>query len=218
MSSTLSLEDAGQESNTVSATDSSIDELATHMAANVCRGFITHDERDREACIEAFYEVDRNQFAHLSDEEARHAAVAYVDALWAKDEVETPYIREDGTLDAELDDADWRPVEAALERRAEIVGMPAEYASATTDGWRLHKTGGDYWTPHMVAQRHEVRVALDDPDYPHKCGSSPTGVGVLPARYLVCIELHDMKTEAHWKEAARVMQTYYADLLREQRE
>lgn len=217
MSSTLSLEDVRQESNTAVAADSSIDELATHMAINICRGFITHDERDREACIESFYEVDRHQFSHLSDEDARRAAVAYVDALWAKDAVEAPYVREDGTLDAGLDDADWRPVEDALERRTEIIGMPTEYASATTDGWRLHKTGGDYWTPHMVAQRHEVRAALDDPDYPHKRGSSQTGMGVLPARYLVCIELHDMKTARHWKEAAQVMQTYYTDLLREQR-
>lgn len=217
MTTLLPSENAGQEAVAVAAPGRSIDECAEHMAENVCRGFITHDERDRAACVEAFFEVDRHQFRHLTDAEARRAATAYVDALWAKDDVEEPYVREDGTLDRGLDDADWRPVEACLERRAEIVGMPAEYASATTEGWRKHKTGGDYWTPHMVAQRHEVRAALDDPEYPHKRGSSQAGVGALPARYLVCIELHDMKSEAHWMEAADVMRSYYADLLRGQR-
>lgn len=217
MTSTIPDANADRGAAARAASSQSVDTLAEHMAENVCRGFITHDNRDREACVEAFFEVDRHQFAHLSDAEARRAATAYVDALWAKDDVEAPYVREDGTLEEALDDADWEPVEACLERRAEIVGMPAEYASATTEGWRKHKTGGDYWTPHMVAQRHEVRAALDDPDYPHKRGSSQSGVGVLPARYLVCIELHDMKTEEHWREAADVMQSYYADLLRERR-
>lgn len=192
--------------------------LAKHMAENVCQGFITHDRRDREACIAAFFEVDRNQFGHLTDDEAYVAARAYVDALWAKDHVEKPYVREDGSLEREpLDEADWGPVEECLRERAEVVGMDAEYASATTEGWRKHKTGGDYWTPHMIAQRHEVRAAIGDPEYPRKRGTSPTGVGPLPARYLVGIELHDMKSEAHWGEAVDVMAGYYADILRAQR-
>lgn len=188
------------------------------MAMNICRGFITHDDREYEAAIEAFFEVDRHQFPHLTDAEARCAAAAYVDALWAKDEVEAPYVQDDGTLDRErLDEADWKPVQACLEQRADIVGMPTEYASATTEGWRKHKTGGDYWSPHMIAQRHEVRAAINDPGYPHKRGSSQSGVGVLPARYLVCIELHDMKSEEHWAEAVDVMTTYFADILHKQR-
>lgn len=218
MTSTISTDQGGALPTTRTDADRTTDELAGHMAESVCRGFIAHDARDRVACVEAFYEVDRHQFAHLTDEEAYRAATAYVDALWAKDDVEAPFVTEDGTLDPEpLDDADWSPVVEALERRADIVGMPAEYATATTDGWRLHKTGGDYWTPHMVAQRHEVRAAIDDPEYPHKRGTSPTGVGALPARYLVGIELHDMKTEATWAEAADVMQSYYADILHQQR-
>lgn len=202
------------------ATDAneSLEDLARHMGEHVCRGFRAHDRGDRDACLAAFFEVDRHQFGHLTDRAAHAAATAYVDALWAKDAVEAPHVRDDGTLDrASLDAADWGPVEAPLARRAEIVGMDAEYASATADGWRTHKTGGDYWTLHMVAQRHEVRAALDDPDYPHKRGSSQSGVGPLPARYLVGIELHDMKSERHWAEAADVMQGYYADLLRGQR-
>lgn len=196
----------------------SIGEIARRLAESVCRGFVTHDRRDRDACVAAFFEVDRNQFAHLSEREAHAAATAYVDALWAKDAVEAPFVREDGTLDRErLDAADWGPVEECLERRAAIVGMDPEYARATTEGWRKHKTGGDYWTPHMTAQLHEVRVALDDPGYPHKRGSSPTGLGPLPARYLVCIELHDLKRDERWTEAVDVMHGYYADLLRQQR-
>lgn len=206
---------ATREPNRVAESDRSVDELAKHMAVNVCRGFNSHDDRERQACIEAFYEVDRYQFPSLPDEEVRQAAKAYVDALWAKDEVEEPHLREDGTLDREaLADADRRPIEIPLERRADIVGMPHEYASATAEGWIKHKTGGDYWTPHMSSQRHEVRAALGDPDYPHKRGTSPTGVGSLPARYLVAIELHDLKSEERVAEAVDVMQTYYSEILR----
>lgn len=206
---------ATREPNRVTESDKSVDELAEHMAVNVCRGFNAHDERERRACTEAFYQVDRYQFPHLPDEEVRQAAKAYADALWAKDEVEEPYLREDGTLDREaLAAADRRPIEIPLERRADIVGMAHEYASATAEGWIKHKTGGDYWTPHMIAQRHEIRAALGDPDYPHKRGTSPTGVGSLPARYLVCIELHDMKSEERVTEAVDVMRTYYSEILR----
>lgn len=218
MITALPFQESGRETAAANVSVRSIDDLAGHMAENICRGFITHDDRDREACIEAFFEVDRHQFAHLDAEQAYRAATAYVDALWAKDDVEAPYVREDGTLDREpLDDADWGRVEECLERRAAVVGMPAEYASATTEGWRKHKTGGDYWTPHMVAQRHEVRAVLKDPQYPRKRGTSRSGVGALPARYLVGIELHDMKSEESWTEAVDVMQSYYAELLREQR-
>ncbi|MBV0924935.1 hypothetical protein KTS45_12075 [Halomicroarcula limicola] len=219
MSSTQLTQKDARTETVADAPDRSIDDLAEHMSENICKGFITHDDRQREACIEAFFEVDRYQFPYLSEEEAYRAATAYVDALWAKDDVEEPYVKDDGSLDRDpLDDADWSPVVDCLERRADIVGMSREYATATTDGWRKHKTGGDYWTPHMRAQLHEVRAALDAPEYPHKRGSSRHGLGPLPARYLVGIELHDMKSEEHWEEAVDVMQSYYAELLRNQRD
>lgn len=219
MSSTITTRNDGQTEIVADSSSRSVDELAEHMSESICNGFITHDHRQREACIEAFFEVDRYQFPHLSDDEAYRAATAYVDALWAKDDVEEPYILDDGSLDREpLDDADWSPVVDCLERRADIVGMSPEYATATTEGWRKHKTGGDYWTPHMRAQLHEVRAALDAPEYPHKRGSSQHGFGPLPARYLVGIELHDMKSEQHWTEAIDTMQSYYAEILRTQRD
>ncbi len=185
-------------------------ELARFMAEQTCLGFIYHDRREYEAAVSAFYHVDRHQFAHLTDEEAYEAAKALTDAFWAKDDVEQGHI--DGTdVDAMLEAADWSPVEDALARRAEIVGIDPEYAPKTTEAWRNHKTGGDYWTPTMAAQSHEIAAAIGEPQKKPKYGRS--GYGHLSARYLVGLELHDMHTERHWKEAAGVMAAYYGEIL-----
>ena len=55
--------------------------VANHMAEQVCLGFRHHDRRNRNAAADAFFAVDRRQFAHLDDATARAAAEAYVDAL-----------------------------------------------------------------------------------------------------------------------------------------
>lgn len=185
-------------------------DLARFMSEQTCLGFIYHDRREYEATVEAFYRVDRHQFAHLSDEEALEAARALTDAFWAKDDVEQGYI--DGAdVDPTLEDADWSPVEDALARRAEIAGIDPEYASETTEAWRNHKTGGDYWTPTMVAQSHEITAAIGATQEKPKYGRS--GYGHLVTRYLTGLELHDMHTERHWKEAVGVMADYYAAIL-----
>lgn len=190
-------------------------DLAEYMGRQVCLGFVHHDRREWHETVASFYAVDRHQFAHLGDERAFAAATAYAAALWAKDAVEAPHVGDDGRLDREaLDAADWGPVEACLSRRAEIVGMPAEYATETVEGWRRHKTGGDYWTPHMRAQQYEIRAALADPAYPPKSGNGRSGFGALPALYLVGIELHDRKSERHWERAADAMAGYYREILR----
>lgn len=191
------------------------DDLAAYVAEQLCLGFILHDRREYEAAVEAFYEVDRFQFPHLDDDEAYEAARALTDAFWAKDDVEEPHV--DGSeVDPALEDADWSPVEDALRRRADVVGMPAEYATETVEAWRNHKTGGDYWTPTMVAQGHEISAAIGDPAYPAKPKFGQSGYGHLAMRYLVGLELHDMHTERHWREAAAVMRAYFAEILARQ--
>ena len=191
----------------------------TEVAEKICEGFVRHDRRDRDGAVAAFFAVDRAQFAHLEDEDALAAAEAFVDALWAKDAVEAEHVEaaESGTSPESFDDAglaaaDWSEVAGHLARRAAIVGMDLEYATATTVAWRRHKTGGDYWTPTLCAQAHEVRAAMDGEEAAkHRHGRS--GFGHLPARYLVGLELHDMRTESHWKQAVAVMTPYFAEIL-----
>lgn len=194
--------------------------LSTHLAESICEGFLRHDRRDREGAVEAFFEVDRHQFAHLDDEAALEAAEAFVDALWAKDEVEEAHVEADGSADGpeDFDDAglaaaDWSPVAAALARRAEVVGMDTRYATATTVAWCRHKTGGDYWTPTLRAQAIEVDAAMGGAGSAPKNRHGQSGFGHLPARYLVGLELHDMRSEAHWKQAAAVMTPYFSEIL-----
>lgn len=188
---------------------------AETMAEMLCEGFRFHDERKRAESIEAFYYVDRRQFDGVSDEDAWDAAEAYVDALWRKDEVEEPYVSDGRIVDPDgLAEADWSPVRDALARRARAVGFDESYAELTTESWRRHKVGGDYWTPMLRAQEIECSAALGEQRPSHSEDTPRETVGHLPARYLVGVELHDLHTEAHWRQAIGVMTPYFETILR----
>lgn len=190
---------------------------ARRVATHLCEGFVAHDQRDGDACLTAFAAVDRAQFPHLSPAAADRAGGAYAASLWAKDAVEAPYIEGDRVVDPEgLAAADWSPVQEWLERRADIVGMDPAYAERTTTAWKRHKTGGDYWTPTMAAQRFELEAAIGTTDYPAKPRFGTDGFGHLATRYLTGVELHDMRTDDHWEQAVDVMTEYFAGLFARQ--
>jgi hypothetical protein len=177
-------------------------------------GFVCHDRRERERAIEAFSYVDTFQFQHVSESTAREASVAYVDALWEKDEIEDA-CRVDGEIDpVAIDEADWTPVREAFARRASLVGIDPAYAELSTIGWRRHKAGGDYWTPLMKAQMHELQAAIGDPDYPHKNRAGQSGFGPEATRYLLGVELHDTRA---FEEGAEVMVPYFETIARHNR-
>jgi len=176
------------------------------IAAQLGLGFVAHDRRQREEAVEAFATVDRFQFRHVSEEVAREAAVAYVDALWAKDAIEDAHRTGDGFDREALDAADWTPVREAFARRASLVGVDPAYAERSTVAWRRHKTGGDYWTPMQEAQMHELRAALQDPDYPDKPRDGASGFGPEPARYALGVELHDTR---RYEEGVEAMTPYF---------
>lgn len=178
----------------------------TEIAASIGVGFVAHDKRERQESVEAFAAVDRFQFRHLNNETAREAAVAYVDALWAKDAVEDSCRTDDGFDREALDAADWTPVREAFARRASLVGADTEYAKLSTVAWRRHKTGGDYWTPLQKAQMYELRAALQDPDYPNKLRDGNSGFGPEPARYALGVELHDTR---RYEEGVEAMTPYF---------
>lgn len=181
------------------------------IAMQIGLGMVYHDERKRQQSIDAFAEVDQFQFQHVSQETAREAAIAYVDALWEKDDIEDA-CRIDGEFDLEaLDAADWSPVREAFERRASLVGIDPEYAKLSTVAWRRHKTGGDYWTPFLKAQTLELRAALQDPDYPHKPRSGQSGFGPEATRYVLGVELHDVR---RFEEGIEAMTPYFDRIAR----
>jgi hypothetical protein len=179
---------------------------ATRLAMQMGMGFVYHDKRDREAAVDAFAAVDEFQFQHVAPETARKASEAYVDALWKKDEIEAANTV-DGEFDREaLDAADWSPVKNAFAERASLVGIDPAYAELSTVAWRRHKTGGDYWTPMKRAQMHELRAALGDDDYPHKPRDGQSGCGPEPTRYVLGVELHDMR---RFEEGLEAMTPYF---------
>lgn len=187
-----------------------VEPSASFMANQLCQGFIYHDQRQREDAVEAFTAVDTLQFPHLDEDEVHHAAVGYVDALWAKDEIEDS-CRIDGDIDPDaVIEADWSPVRAAFERRAEAAGIDPKYADLTTTAWVQHKSGGDYWTPTMHAQMLELRVALQDDEYPHKPRSGQSGFGPEPVQYALGIEYHDTR---QWEAARDAMIPYFQRIL-----
>ena len=187
--------------------DSDPSDIAMHLGM----GFVHHDKQHREMAVDAFAVVDTFQFQHVSEETAREASVAYVDALWEKDRIEEKH-----TVNGELNrdalaDADWSPVAEAFERRASLVGIDARYAELSTVAWRRHKVGGDYWTPMQRAQMYEIRAALQDPDYPHKPRDGQSGFGPEPSRYTLGNELHDMR---RFEEGLKVMTPYFERIAR----
>lgn len=183
---------------------------AREMAQQLCLGFKYHDNRKREPAVEAFAEVDRAQFSHVSAETAREASVAYVDALWEKDAVEQSHTVH-GEMDYEaLSEADWSDVRAAFARRASLVGIDPDYAEQSTVAWRRHKVGGDYWTPMQRAQMYEMRAALGSPEYPEKPRYGQSGYGPEPARYALGVELHDTR---NWEQAQEAMVPYFERIL-----
>lgn len=192
----------------------STEQRARYMAEQICAGFQYHDRGQRADSVDAFYAVDRNQFAHLEDDAAYEAARAYADALWAKDAVEKPYVTDDGIDSEAVENGDWERVRAPLAERAGIVGMDSAYADETTAAWRRHKTREDYWTPFLRAQLLEYRAALGDPDYPNKPNDGLSGFGPEPFRYALGVELHDMHSTERWEEAIRLMVPYYRRILR----
>lgn len=188
--------------------------VGRHLAYHLCQGFKYHDAGDRAKAEDAFFAVDRGQFLHLNDQEARRSAEAFVDALWTKDEVEDPYTNDGEIVDREgVGAADWSAVRFPLVERAAVVGLPEEYATLTTAAWKAHKTGGDYWTPTLRAQKLEVRVATGTRDRPRKSSDGLGGPGPLAARYLVAVELHDMHSKRHWDRAVDVLTGYFAEIL-----
>jgi hypothetical protein len=200
------------ESNQDQSDPDAVEPSAPYMAEQLCKGFIYHDQRERERAIEAFAAVDSIQFAHIDDDATHRAAVGYVDALWVKDEIEES-CRINGELDQEaLEAADWSDMTAAFERRASAADVDPRYAELTTEAWINHKTGGDYWTPMMHAQMLELRAALQDPTYPDKPRHGQGGFGPEPARYALGNELHDTR---EWHEAREIMAPYFHRILDE---
>lgn len=188
-------------------------ESARAMARQVCRGFMAHDRGNREEAVEAFEFVDRLQFRHLDRDNIHLAATAFVDALWAKDDLELQYLG-GGALDEDaLRTADWSPVRKKFRARAAALGLRQEYATLKTEAWRRHKTGGDYWSPFQEAQVMELRAALQNPDYPEKPKEGQSGLGPEAVRYALAVELHDMHTPRYWRQAEQTMIPYFEKIV-----
>lgn len=193
--------------------EESPDEPARAMARQVCMGFMAHDRGHHEEAVKAFEFVDRLQFRHVDRHNIHLAARAFVDALWAKDTLELQYLRE-GELDEEsLRRADWSPVRKKFRQRAAALGLDQEYAVLKTEAWRRHKTGGDYWSPFQEAQLMELRTALQNPEYPEKPKEGQSGLGPEAARYALAVELHDMHTPKHWRQAEQTMVPYFEKIV-----
>lgn len=161
-------------------------------------GFVAHDAGRRQEAVDHFATADAFQFQHLSEETARAAAHAYVDALWEKDRIEEEH--------GDVESADWTPVFDAFAERAQLTGAASPYASFSTRAWRHHKTGKDYWTPIAFAQVYELRAALQDDEYPRKRRGGKIGFGPEAARYILGIELHDLR---RFEEGLEVMIPYF---------
>ncbi len=186
---------------------------AREMAVALAHVFRAHDEGHRQRAFEACRRVDERQFQHLDDDGVDLASEAFIDALWAKDEVEFRCLA-NGEIDPErVRNADYSEVATHLRSRAAVVGADQRYAAEKVEAWRQHKAGGDYWTPYQRAQMYEFRAAIGDPTYPRKGRGGRSGPGPEPMRYVLASELHDMNTKRHWEQGIEVLTPYFERIL-----
>ena len=186
---------------------------AREMALGLAHVFRAHDEGDRENALKACRRVDELQFQHLDVDDIEIASNAFVDALWAKDDVEFRCLS-DGEFDIErIRNADYSGVSSQLRKRAAVVGADQRYATKRVEAWREHKAGGDYWTPYHRSQLYEFRAAIQDPSYPRKQRGGRSGPGPEPMRYVLASELHDMNTKQHWEQGVELLVPYFERIL-----
>jgi len=212
---TNTMETRNADSRTAVPESGGLDTLAREMAICLSHVFRAHDEADRSRAIEACRRVDELQFPSLDQGDIDIASRAFVNALWAKDDVELRCLS-DGEFDADrIMEADYSAVASSLRTRAAVVGADHRYAERKVEAWRRHKAGGDYWTPYQRAQVHELRAALGDPEYPRKPRGGRSGPGPEPMRYVLASELHDMGTKHYWQQGIEVLVPYFERILRE---
>ena len=199
--------------NSDGSDSSSLRSEAREMATALACVFTAHDRGNRERALEACRRVDERQFSDLDSDAVDLASEAFIDALWAKDEVEFRCLK-NGEIDPELiRDADYSEVATHLRKRAAVVGADQRYATKKLEAWRQHKAGGDYWSPYQRAQMYEFRAAIDDPEYPRKERGGRSGPGPEPMRYVLASELHDMNTERHWNQGIELLVPYFELIL-----
>jgi len=186
---------------------------AREMSESLANVFRAHDNSNREKAIESLIEVDKRQFPSLDTDEVELASTAFVDALFAKDEIEFQHLTDGDINETGLREADYSSAIQKLRQRAVLVGADQQYAVEKVRAWRQHKLGGDYWTPFQRSQVYELRAALNDPEYPHKPRAGQSGPGPEAMRYALAFELHDMHTERHWLQGIRVMTPYFLRIL-----
>jgi hypothetical protein len=190
-----------------------ITETAQKMAKDFGDIFLANDQGLKQQATVHCQNVDKLLFPHLTLEEVELASSAYVDALWEKDNIELECLQ-DGELNQEnIKKADYSQVRKHLRTRASAIGADQRYAIEKTKAWRNHKAGGDYWTPYQNAQVHELRAALQNPNYPNKPKYGQSGPGPEPIRYVLAAELHDMHSEKYHEQAIEVLVPYFARIL-----
>ena len=204
--------------NSDGSDSSSLRSEAREMATALACVFKAHDRGNRERALEACRRVDERQFSDLDSEAVDLASEAFIDALWAKDEVEFRCLK-NGEIDPDLiRAADYSEVATHLRKRAAVVGADQRYATKKLEAWRQHKAGGDYWSPYQRAQMYEFRAAIDDPEYPRKERGGRSGPGPEPMRYVLASELHDMNTERHWNQGIELLVPYFELILEQSHE
>lgn len=207
----MSLEGASEANSGSNSSDRQTE--AREMAIALAHVFRAHDEGHRQRALEACRRVDELQFRDLDEDGVAIASEAFIDALWAKDEVEFRFLK-NGDFDPErIRNADYSDVATHLRKRAAVVGADQRYATEKVEAWRQHKAGGDYWTPYQRAQMYEFRAAIDDPEYPRKGRGGRSGPGPEPMRYVLASELHDMNTKRHWEQGIELLIPYFERIL-----
>jgi len=193
-----------------------LSDKARNMSKDFGEIFLANDQGLKQQAIAHCQSVDELLFPYLTSEEVGLASSSYVNALWEKDNIELACLQDGELHQKSIMNADYSPVRKQLRARASVIGADQLYAIEKTKAWRNHKGGDDYWTPYQNAQVHELRAALQNPEYPDKPKYGQSGPGPEPIRYVLAAELHDMHSEKYHKQAIEVLIPYFTRILKGQ--
>ncbi len=170
------------------------------MAEDIVQAYIEQDKKNYEASALHFAAVFRQLFPELPDDKIDLAARAYADALGNHDTIE-----EGGhTKTDQLNHQGWNQVREDLDGMCRALGIPAAYATATTEFFRHHGVGDSNFISHMLDSDRIFTTSI--------IGNDKFAM-ILGGLYLACIRCHDIHTEYGVELGKKLMEIYYSIIL-----
>ncbi len=170
------------------------------MAEDIVKAYLEHDRKNYEQSASHFAKVFRNLFPKLPEERIEKAARAYTDALRYHDAIETG----EHSKSEQLNHDKWSHVKDSLLEMCKALDLPEDYATETTEFFRLHGVGDLQFVAHMLSADRIFTSSI--------IGNDGLAL-ILGGLYLACVHCHDLHSEYGVKLGKALMRIYYGIIL-----